>query len=429
MSFRASSRAALVLLIAMASAVATAAPSAQSVATKFKLKPGAQGKLCVGCHADFEDKLKLPAVHTPVKNGDCTGCHSPHAADHEKMLAQVPTEICASCHPGIVPNDAKSVHKALEGGRCVACHDPHASTNKNNLLQPVGTLCVSCHKDLGEQIAKNKFGHPPVKTGCVTCHDPHASTASERLLLKAVPALCTACHKPDQPAFSKAHMGYPVAKGRCTSCHDPHGSDTQALLWNNVHKPMGAKLCAQCHNDAKSPSALQTKKQGLDLCRSCHSDVVNEVFAAKNVHWPVLDRVACLNCHNPHATKQARLIKAPMKVVCATCHFDTIRRQDKSVTKHPPIDEGDCSSCHRPHGSDNSFLLTAATQFEVCGTCHDWQQHSGHPIGAKAVDPRNKSLTLDCESCHRAHGTEFKHFTHKDSKAALCVECHQTFTR
>jgi predicted CXXCH cytochrome family protein len=99
------------------------------------------------------------------------------------------------------------------------------------------------------------------------------------------------------------------------------------------------------------------------------------------------------------------------------------------VTKHPPIDDGDCATCHKPHASDNSFLLTAATQFDVCGACHDWQKHSGHPIGAKAIDPRNKSLTLDCGSCHRTHGTDFKHFTHKDAKAELCVQCHQTFTR
>ncbi len=435
MSFRTSSRigwaVAVAMAIASARAAVPAAPAAaaQTKAVKFKLKPGAEGKLCVTCHVDFEDKLKLPAVHTPVKAGECTGCHSPHAADHEKMLAEKPTEICASCHEAIVPKNAKSVHKALEGGGCIACHDPHASANKNNLLQPAGTLCVSCHKDLGEQLVKNKFAHSPVKAGCVTCHDPHASTSSERLLVKAVPALCLACHKPDQPAFSKAHLGYPVAKGNCVSCHDPHGSDTQALLWNNVHKPMVSKMCAQCHNDAGSATALQTKKNGVDLCRSCHSDVVNEAFAAKHIHAPVLDRVGCLNCHNPHATKASKLIKAPMKTVCGACHSDTIERQNKSVTKHPPIDAGDCATCHKPHAGDNAFLLTGATQFDVCGTCHDWEKHSGHPIGAKVVDPRNKNLTLDCESCHRTHGTEFKHFTHKDAKTDLCVQCHATFRR
>ena len=37
---------------------------------KFKLKPGAQGKLCLECHDAFKEKLKNPFVHTPVKTGD-----------------------------------------------------------------------------------------------------------------------------------------------------------------------------------------------------------------------------------------------------------------------------------------------------------------------------------------------------------------------
>lgn len=407
-------------------AAATASPPADA---KFKLKPGARGPACVGCHTDFEDKLKLPAVHTPVRNGRCTDCHSPHASDHGRLLAEPPSAICVSCHAATVPADAKSVHGALEGGQCGACHDPHASQLKNGLTRAGTELCVSCHKELGDQIAKNTFKHPPVGTGCVSCHDPHASTKEAHLLTMTETALCTSCHRPDQPAFGKAHLGYPVTKGSCSSCHDPHGSSTQAMLWNSVHKPVASRSCGQCHNPAGSPDALEPKKKGLDGCRSCHSELVNAIFAAKRLHDPAVDAVACLNCHGPHATKQPKLIKAPMKAVCGSCHADTIRRQTLSVTKHPPIDDGDCTSCHQPHASDFAFLSTAATQTELCGSCHDWQQHQGHPIGPKAIDPRNKNLAVDCESCHRTHGTPFPHFTHADSKADLCVQCHETYRR
>ncbi len=426
-------RGAIVLLAAAwvvaPAGAAGAAPSQSAADAKFKLKPGAHGKVCLGCHSDFEDKLKLPAVHTPVKNGDCTDCHSPHASDHRKMLTEAPGAICVACHADIVPKGAKSVHQALAEGNCVACHDPHASKFKNNLLQSGNELCLSCHKPIGEQLAKNTTKHPPVASGCVTCHDPHASTKSEFLLAKDEGALCTSCHKPDQQVFVKSHMGYPVAKGRCTSCHDPHGSSDAAMMWPSIHKPVAAKQCAQCHNEAGSPNALKTKKQGLDTCRGCHGEVVNQALGANRLHWPVADKVACLNCHGPHATREPKLVKGPMTKVCGSCHADTILRQAKSVTKHPPIEQGDCTSCHSPHGSNNAFLFVAATQIEMCGACHDYAQHTGHPIGAKAIDPRNKNLSLDCESCHRAHGTSSKHFTHGDAGGELCVQCHTNYRR
>ncbi len=36
------------------------AVSKESTESKFRLKPGAQQKVCLTCHAEFEDKLKKP---------------------------------------------------------------------------------------------------------------------------------------------------------------------------------------------------------------------------------------------------------------------------------------------------------------------------------------------------------------------------------
>ncbi len=77
---------------------------------KFKLKPGAYGKLCLGCHTDMEETVKKPFVHTPLKSGACTGCHSPHTSTHGKLLAAPTTNICRVCHSTIVPEKAKSVY-------------------------------------------------------------------------------------------------------------------------------------------------------------------------------------------------------------------------------------------------------------------------------------------------------------------------------
>ncbi|MBS1151025.1 MAG: pccJ [Myxococcaceae bacterium] len=66
---------------------------------------------------------------------------------------------------------------------------------------------------------------------------------------------------------------------------------------------------------------------------------------------------------------------------------------------------------------------------ESCATCHDPLKHMGHPMGAKAKDPRNPNLVVDCLSCHRSHGTEFKHLIPYATTSDLCVKCHEQFKR
>ena len=149
---------------------------------KFKLKPDARGKLCLSCHDNFQEKLKNQFIHTPVKEGECSECHNPHAAPHGKLLDEDPNKICSKCHEGIVPKSPKSVHKVVIEGNCVKCHDPHASNNKSVLLKAGNELCFECHKNTGNAIAKAKFKHNPVEKGCTNCHDPHASNKAKNLL-------------------------------------------------------------------------------------------------------------------------------------------------------------------------------------------------------------------------------------------------------
>jgi predicted CXXCH cytochrome family protein len=419
---------ALVVLLAAAlpaAAVAAVAPPADT----FHLKAGARGALCLSCHTDFQDTVKRPFVHTPVKSGACTVCHDPHASSHGKLLAENAGAICASCHGRLVPEKARSVHAPVAAGQCVRCHDPHASKNRANLIAAGNDLCAACHAGTAKSASEVKFKHPPAEKNCLGCHDPHASAKSEFLLRKEVPALCADCHRTDQPVFAKQHMNYPVAKARCTSCHDPHGSNTGGVLWATIHPPVINKMCNQCHQEASSPGALGLKKIGFELCRGCHSALVNDALSKNRLHWPAVDRVGCLNCHNPHASAQKALLKVPTKLLCGRCHADTIARQEKSVAKHQPIDEGNCVACHSPHASDNVFLLKGPNVVGLCGTCHNWKEHSSHPIGERAIDPRNKNLALDCLSCHRSHGSPFKSFASFDTTADLCLQCHQNVRR
>ena len=215
--------------------VLTASTAGAQPQNTYRLKPGAEGKLCLSCHPDFEDTLKRTFVHTPVKTGECSGCHNPHTAPHGKLLGASPNAICFTCHQDIVPDKPVSSHKVVVEGGCVKCHDPHASGNKGNILKAGNELCAGCHKTMSETIATVKFKHKPVESGCLSCHTPHASAKSPSLLARPMPDVCVECHKPDGPNFARQHAGYPVAKANCVSCHNPHGSNTAGILFDTVH--------------------------------------------------------------------------------------------------------------------------------------------------------------------------------------------------
>lgn len=395
----------------------------------FKLRPGAKGKLCLTCHTAFSAKMDAKYIHTPLAEGDCSSCHNPHASEHGNLMSGDADSVCYRCHDAMVPESAISSHQVVADGQCVSCHDPHSSDNTANLIKEGNELCFDCHKDLGEKIRSNKFGHAPVEQSCLRCHNPHAAENSSNLLIQDEPALCLECHKASSDSFKKQHLNYPVEQGRCTVCHDPHGSNAGAILADNVHEPIKNGMCNQCHNAPDSPDPFAVTKEGFELCQGCHYEMVNDTFGKNRLHWPVADKVGCVNCHTPHASKEPALLKASMISVCGDCHADTLARQERSQTKHQPISSGECVVCHSPHASDNLFLQVEDSTIETCGQCHDWQTHSTHPIGSEVVDPRNPNVCLDCLSCHRTHGTEYKHFLYYPDVQSLCVQCHSKYRR
>jgi len=398
-------------------------------ANDFKLKPGAKGKICLNCHVDFADKLKKPVIHTPVREGECSGCHNPHTSDHGKMLSAEPEDICSACHPGLVPENAVSVHKVVADSKCVDCHDPHGSDFKNNLVRGGEKLCFGCHEEIAKAVKDLKFPHEPVSDDCLSCHNPHASEQGRFLLNSNPPELCKECHDTSGKQFSAIHMNYPVADANCTSCHNPHGSNQKSLLYDKVHAPVAKRMCNQCHGEAGSADPLKLKRPGYLLCQGCHNTMVNEAFGKNRLHWPLASQRGCLECHSPHASNEDYLLPDPQLKVCGRCHEDTLRRQEQSDTKHEPVQEGVCTACHNPHASDNNFLTSQASVIELCGNCHDWQSHSTHPIGEDFADLRNPNLQVNCLSCHRSHGTGYKRMIPFATVSGLCVQCHEQYKR
>lgn len=396
---------------------------------KYKLKAGATGETCLECHEAFQEKMKKPFVHSPLKDGNCTGCHNPHTSNHNMLLTAQSVGICYSCHKSVVPEDAQSVHQVVAEGKCITCHDPHASDNKSNLLQKGSELCAECHQTLTARINENKYSHPPVREDCLGCHDAHASNKNISLLKEEATVLCTNCHSTDKSTFKKLHMDYPVEKADCTSCHDPHGSNTAAMLYDNVHEPVAKRNCNRCHVEPTSTEPFQLKAQGYEVCQACHYELITDTLNHNQIHWPLVDKTGCMNCHSPHASSEKMLIRKPMLELCADCHADTVARQERAATKHPPIAKGDCGACHSPHSSDNQFILKNESIIDLCANCHEWQTHTTHPIGEEYVDPRNKNVTIQCASCHRTHGTEHSMFLYFSTTNELCVQCHIRFRR
>ncbi len=404
---------------------------------KFRLKTGAKGEICLKCHEGFKEKLKDRFVHTPVKTGECSGCHNPHTSYYGNLLDNVSERICLKCHQKERHENARSAHTVVMEGNCTKCHDPHASNNRSVLLKSGNELCFDCHADMGNKVKSVRFKHKPVNENCLECHDPHASAKFAFLLKDDTPAICIKCHKVDKPSFIKQHMNYPVAASKCDGCHDSHGSNKAVIVYETVHDPVAKKKCGECHADPASPSPLAIKKDGVELCRECHKSMVEETFNKNRIHWPLLDRSGCLNCHNAHAAKQTKLLTESVRGVCGKCHKDTTALQEISINnpKNPglckPVKEGNCIDCHSPHAADNILLVDKPSMsYDVCGKCHNWQAHSTHPLGEKFIDQRNKNLSVDCMSCHRACGTGNKpRMTHFDTITETCVQCHQELRR
>jgi predicted CXXCH cytochrome family protein len=397
-----------------------------------KLKPGAKGGVCLECHDKFKDTLKHKYVHPLMKAGECTGCHTPHTSSSKGLLNADLTSLCKDCHKGLLPENAKSVHRLAIEGKCTTCHDPHGSENKSILIKSDNELCYNCHGEIREKMINAQYKHTPVEkeTGCLNCHNPHSSSVSDSLLKKDTVSLCLDCHKAD-PSFKAKHMNFNVTGTDCVSCHDPHGSGRKGLLYDDTHAPVGEGKCMECHTDPSNPKAFKNGVNGADLCRLCHQQMIDNVLSKNRVHWSLFSRSSCMNCHNPHASREKRLLSGPVSSVCGKCHSDTVSLQSVSRDNPEnkklcePVKTGNCISCHSPHSADNILLMESGKISDICGKCHEWQTHSSHPIGEKVVDQRNRNLTLDCLSCHRACGTgNNPTMLHFPTTYETCIECH-----
>ncbi len=132
--------------------------------------------------------------HTPYALGACSECHpaSSFGANIVKsrpgqggMLTLSPDELCIRCHVYKSEKTASKtglrLHSPVEQGHCSVCHSPHRSKNRYMLLDNRDALCLRCHSQ--EDIKKGKAHKGPKWSECTSCHNPHIGTRM-RLLNK-----------------------------------------------------------------------------------------------------------------------------------------------------------------------------------------------------------------------------------------------------
>ena len=325
-------------------------------------QPTAKGAdLCAKCHPRL---LGKKYSHPPAKDGDCTGCHNPHASDSPFLLnitAENQNSLCQQCHEQEVAKK-KFTHGPVGLGACTYCHAPHESDHKGLLKTDPQDLCFECHTDIAQGVKESASVHKVVQTeGCVSCHLPHGSD-SPNLLKASGEQFCFTCHPAIEEKITRSrskHAGVYLDK-QCGTCHQPHYSPYARLLNN---------------------------KQ-LDLCLSCHSD------------------------KNPVRSKSPKDVAAELK----------------KTFLHQPVAQGDCTDCHDPHGSKFQKLLTGPYPdtfyapyeqdlYDLCFTCHDKELLTTQSTG-KATSFRNGSLNLHnlhaaiprkgrtCQTCHQPHASD-----------------------
>lgn len=183
---------------------------------------------------------------------------------------------------------------------------------------------------------------------------------------------------------------------------------------------------------AQAPPA--TGYVGAEACAPCHEAAATALAATAHGKTRVSDwdgGTACETCHGPGAvhaesgdpTRIRSLKKLPapeQSAACLACH----ERDDRSHWKGSPHDGRDlsCLTCHTIHqsGKPHTALLTKATEFDTCGSCH---------LRRKAALMRSAHMpmregTMTCSSCHDPHGSTGPSLLKQESINDNCYTCH-----
>jgi DmsE family decaheme c-type cytochrome len=231
-----------------------------------------------------------------------------------------------------------------------------------------------------------------------------------------------------QPPPSTQPAGY-VGEDTCLTCHDGQSyQGTAHALKSNPKTPASTHGCESCHGPGKAhvdaggdPALIQDlaklpPREASAVCATCHDRGTHALWDGS----PHDQRnVSCVTCHSVHAGKGDKQLKAATQPeLCASCHRNIVNRQHRF--SHMPVREGrmQCSSCHNVHGSPNMRLLkTGTTVDESCTSCHTEKRGPYLWEHAPVAD--------SCVTCHDPHGSNNDRML-VAKPPYLCQRCHVT---
>lgn len=315
-------------------------------------------ELCYGCH-DAQTGMKH--THSPVKEGNCLTCHTPHSSDYEGLQKNEGGAVCSSCHSGLIP-EGDMIHGPVAANMCSACHNPHQSDLANLLMREGMDLCLFCHTNKKDVQAMPSV-HQPFLEACLQCHRPHSSPY-KFIVNVDVPGLCFDCHpavKVDTDNQSEVHGPFQEG-GKCYLCHNAHVSEHQSLLQDREQN-----LCFTCHHK-KIKKGTRTVKN------------IEKRVKSKYVHAPIVDD-GCAACHAAHTPDNFFLLSAAFP--------------KGSYGEGKAESFAHCFDCH-----DSALMEKAETTGDTGFRDGNLNLHYLHV---------NREKARNCTTCHDIHGSKYKH--------------------
>jgi DmsE family decaheme c-type cytochrome len=249
------------------------------------------------------------------------------------------------------------------------------------------------------------------------------------LTFAATPAAAAATSKAPAVQAAAVQAGDYVGQDTCLTCHeDRNYKGTLHALTSNPKSPASTHGCESCHGPGKAHAEAGgdttkivnlkklTNQRASETCVNCHDRKTHGLWAGSQHDQR---NVGCLTCHSVHSPVGPKQLKAASEPeLCGTCHRNIVNKLHRF--NHMPVreDKLQCSSCHNPHGSTNTKLLkTGTTVDESCTSCHT--EKRGPYLWEHAP------VANACVTCHDPHGSNNERML-AAKVPFLCQRCHVT---
>lgn len=141
----------------------------------------AGNRLLLNDSATYERRraAALPApAHVGWDREQCERCHLP---ERSNALIENVDAICLECHTSVTERGTGGrLHMPVRQGQCTLCHTPHQSSRPHLVTPEAEKLCTVCH-DIDDIRTRE---HPPVtRADCLLCHRGHSAERPQLLRL------------------------------------------------------------------------------------------------------------------------------------------------------------------------------------------------------------------------------------------------------